>query len=87
MHCIPQLWHYFLKRAFPKTHEGTLRQFAKEYVKTGLFSKETYDYLYNACETRNDSSYDYSKTFTEEDTETIILQAEKFIKEVETLFS
>ena len=30
----------------PKTHEGTLRQLAKEYVKTGLFSKESYGYLY-----------------------------------------
>ena len=70
----------------PKTHEGTLRQLAKEYVKTGLFSKESYGYLYYARETRNDSSYDYSKTFTEEDAEKLILQAEKFINEVETLF-
>ena len=69
----------------PKTHEGTLRQLAKEYVKEGLLSKESYGFLYDACETRNDSSYGYSKTFTEEGAETIILQAEKFINEVETL--
>ena len=69
----------------PKTHEGTLRQLAKEYVKTGLLDKETYNYLYNARETRNDSSYDYSKTFTEEDAENLILQAKKFINESETL--
>ena len=73
------------KSISPKTHEGTLRQLAKEYVKTGLLSKETYGYLYDARETRNDSSYDYSKTFTEEDAEELILQAEKFINEVETL--
>ena len=29
----------------PKTHDGTLRQLAKEYVKEGLLSKESYDYL------------------------------------------
>ena len=69
----------------PKTHEGTLRQLAKEYVKTGLFSKESYGYLYDAREIRNDSSYGYSKTFSEEDAESLILQAEKFINEVETL--
>ena len=69
----------------PKTHEGTLRQLAKEYVKEGLHSKESYGFLYDARETRNDSSYGYSKTFTEGGAETIILQAEKFINEVETL--
>ena len=69
----------------PKTHEGTLRQLAKEYVKTGLLSKESYDSLYESRETRNDSSYDYSKTFSEEEAENLILQAEKFINEVETL--
>lgn len=73
------------KSISPKTHEGTLRQLAKEYVKTGLLSKKTYGYLYDARETRNDSSYGYSKTFTEEDAEELILQAEKFINEVETL--
>ena len=50
----------------PKTHSGTLRQLAKEYVKEGLFSKESYDYFYNARETRNDASYTYSMTFDEE---------------------
>ena len=73
------------KSISPKTHEGTLRQLAKEYVKTGLLSKETYGYLYDARETRNDSSYGYSKNFTEEDAETLILHAEKFINEVETI--
>ena len=69
----------------PKTHEGTLRQLAREYVKEGMLSKESYGYLYDAREIRNDSSYGYSKTFTEEDAEKLILQAEKFINEVETL--
>ena len=73
------------KSISPKTHEGTLRQLAKEYVKIGLLSKKTYVYLYDARETRNDSSSGYSKTFTEEDAEELILQAEKFINEVETL--
>ena len=69
----------------PKTHEGTLRQLAKEYVNEGLFSKESYRYLYNAKETRNDSSYTYSMIFSQETAGELILQAEKFIAEVETL--
>ncbi|WP_292888921.1 HEPN domain-containing protein [Methanobrevibacter sp. UBA212] len=35
------------KSISPKTHEGTLRPLAKEYVKIGLLSKETYGYLYD----------------------------------------
>ncbi|WP_405293550.1 HEPN domain-containing protein [Methanobrevibacter sp.] len=69
----------------PKTHEGTLRQLAKEYVKPGLLSQESYNFLYEARETRNDSSYDYSVVFSEESSEKLILQAEKFIAEVESL--
>lgn len=69
----------------PKTHEGTLRQLAKEYVKEGLLSKEAYDYLYDGRTLRNKSSYDYSLVFSEELAEELILQAEKFIDEVEQL--
>ena len=29
----------------PGTHRRTMRQLAKEYVKTGLLFKETYEYL------------------------------------------
>lgn len=69
----------------PKTHEGTLRQLAKEYVKEGLLSKEAYDYLYDGRILRNKSSYDYSVVFSEELVEELIFQAEKFIDEVEQL--
>ena len=69
----------------PKTHEGTLRQLAKEYVKEGLLSKKSYDCLYDAREDRNDSSYGYSKTFSQEKAQELILQAVNFIKEVEEL--
>lgn len=54
------------KNISPKTHEGVLRQLTKEYVKEGLFSKESYDYLYDGRTLRNKSSYDYSIVFTEE---------------------
>ena len=73
------------KEISPKTHEGTLRQLAKEYVKEGLFSKKSYKYLYDARETRNDSSYGYSITFSKGTAEELIFQAEEFIYEVETL--
>lgn len=75
-----------LKKGFsPKTHDGTLRLLAKEYVKNGMFSRESYGVLYDAREIRNDSSYGYSKTFSEEDARELISGAEKFIDEVETL--
>ena len=73
------------KNISPKTHEGVLRQLAKEYVKEGLFSKESYDYLYDGRTLRNKSSYDYSIVFTEELAKELIVQAEKFINEVEML--
>ncbi|SFL82677.1 HEPN domain-containing protein [Methanobrevibacter olleyae] len=73
------------KNISPKTHTGTLRQLAKEYLMTGLFSKENYDYLYGAMELRNDSSYNYFRVFTGEMAHELIEQAEKFIAEVETL--
>ena len=69
----------------PKTHQGTLRQLAKEYVKCGLLNKETYDYFYDARTLRNKSSYDYSVVFSEELAKELILEAEKFIDEVESL--
>ncbi|WP_295723724.1 HEPN domain-containing protein [uncultured Methanobrevibacter sp.] len=75
------------KDIFPKTHEGTLRQLAKEYVKEGLLSKESYDYLYDGRTLRNKSSYDYSTVFSEELAEELILQAETFIDEVIMIFS
>lgn len=69
----------------PKTHDGTLRQLGKEYVKEGLLSRESYRYIYDARSIRNKSSYDYSMNFTEELAEELILNVEKFISEVESL--
>lgn len=69
----------------PKTHEGILRQLAKKYVKENLLSKESYDYLYDTITIRNKFSCDYAVVFSEELTEELILQAEKFIAEVEHL--
>lgn len=58
----------------PETHEGTLRQLTK-----------TYYYLYDAKTIRNKSSYDYSIVFSEKLAKELLLQAEIFIDEVETL--
>lgn len=75
-----------LKRGIsPKTHEGTLRQLAKEYVKEGLFSKESYNYLDYARTMRNKSSYACGIVFSEDLAREIISHAEKFLDEVEQL--
>lgn len=69
----------------PATHGGTMRQLAKEYVKPGLLSKETYEFLNAGMADCNKSSYDYSIVFTEEIAEKYICKAEKFIDESELL--
>ena len=50
-----------------------------------MLNKETYDYFYDARTLRNKSSYDYSVVFSEELAKELILEAEKFIDEVESL--
>ncbi len=62
-----------------------MRQLAKEYVKTGLLSKDTYDFIKKGMADRNKSSYDYSAVFTEEIAEEYISKSEQFINETETL--
>lgn len=69
----------------PGTHGGTMRQLAKEYVKPGLLSKQTYEFLNGGMADRNKSSYDYSVVFSEEIAEKYICKAEHFINEAETL--
>ena len=69
----------------PGTHGGTMRQLAKEYVKPGLLSKQTFEFLNGGMADRNKSSYDYSAVFSEEIAEKYICKAERFINEAETL--
>ena len=73
------------KNTSPKTHSGTMRQIAKEYVKPGLLSKETYEFLNGGMADRNKSSYDYSAVFNEETAEEYIFKAKRFISEAEVL--
>ena len=73
------------KNTSPKTHSGTMRQIAKEYVKQGLLSKETYEFLNGGMADRNKSSYDYSAVFNEETAEEYIFKAKRFISEAEVL--
>ena len=62
-----------------------MRQLAKENVKPGLLSKETFEFLNGGMADRNKSSYDYSVVFTEETAEKYICKAERFIDEAEAL--
>lgn len=73
------------KNISPNTHGGALRQLGKEYVNEGLFSKEIYNYFYDAKRYGNDALYDYSAIFSEELAEELILHAEEFLAEVERL--
>lgn len=75
-----------LKKGFaPKKHDSALSKLAEEYVKTGLFSKETYKYIHTAKSLRHKSSYDFFTEFSEDQAFKLIQQAEKFIEEAEFL--
>ena len=73
------------KNVFSKTHEGTLTELGKEYVKEGLFSKKFYDYIYEAKQYGIDASYNYSAIFSEDLAQELISHAEEFLDEVEQL--
>lgn len=56
-------------------HTGVISHFDKEFVKTGIFSKEFSKSLHSAFELRQESDYLDMKEVTLEETEAILLSA------------
>lgn len=73
------------KNIVAKSHEGLIMLFGREYIKTGIFDKRVFGFLTKARTDRKDSSYDSFATFSEEDAQSILKEAEIFIHEAEKL--
>lgn len=69
---------------FVKSHEGVLRKLSI-YVKEGVFSRKCYSYIHDARDIRNQSSYDFSAVFSRELAEELLVHAEEFVQEIESL--
>lgn len=61
-----------------KKHSGVIQYFLREYIKTGIFTKEYCAIILNASEIRNDSDYDDFYIASREETEQQIESAKKF---------
>lgn len=66
----------------PKTHRGAMRQFAKQYVKTGRVSSDLMKVLGRAREERDLSDYDPLQAITQERASSIVASAHLFVEEI-----
>lgn len=65
-------------------HSGVISHFNQQYVKAGLFEKETSKIIRNASELREQADYEDFCEATREDAAEVFEQASKFISAVET---
>jgi uncharacterized protein (UPF0332 family) len=63
-------------------HTGVISHFDKEFVKTGIFSKEFSKSLHSAFELRQESDYLDMKEVTLEETEAILLSAKSLFSQI-----
>ncbi len=63
-------------------YAGVIAFFDKEYIKTGIFTKEYSKYLHTAFELRQESDYLDFKDISLNDAEKAVKAAEKFLKTV-----
>ena len=64
-------------------HSGVIAHFNQEYVKTGVFEKETSKIIRNASELREQADYEDFYEATQEEAADVLAQATKFISAVE----
>ena len=67
-----------------KKHSGTISYFQKEYIKTGVFSKDISDIIMSAFDMRNDSDYGDLVILVKEDVENQIDNAGVLLADVES---
>lgn len=72
-----------LKGKDSSKHSGVISMFHKEFVKTGLLSKEVAEYAKKYFEKRTSADYEDYKEFVEEDAEIGINEAQLFLSEIE----
>lgn len=67
-------------------HTGVISHFDKEFVKTGIFSKEFSKSLHSAFELRQESDYLDMKEVTLEETEAILLSAKSLFRKLKIIY-
>ena len=68
---------------FPKTHEGVVSEFGKKLVLAGTFPKELGKNLADAKAARETYEYSVTATTDKKEAETVLLNAQKFVKTIE----
>ncbi len=63
-----------------KTHSGLISEFGLRIIKTNLIDKKFAQYLRRAFEMRETSDYEIGAIFSEEEIQTLIKNAEEFLK-------
>jgi hypothetical protein len=66
-----------------KTHSGLLSEFGLRIIKTNLLNKKFAENLRRAFEMRESSDYEIGVVFSENETKTLIKNAEEFLKEAQ----
>ena len=75
-----------MKKQQPKTHEGTLTSFGREFVRNGDFNKDIAKYFSQAETLRDKVDYDAFNGVTENMARKKMRQCEEFIKETNKIF-
>jgi len=70
------------KNIFPKTHKGTIAQLGLEFVKEGIIEEYYLKAMSTAKESRERADYGAGYEFTEEEAESIIEHAERFLDRI-----
>ena len=65
-------------------HSGAISIFDKEFVKTGMFTKELSRWLHNAFDLRQRSDYAAQIQVSDEEAVQVLEEARKFVAEVKT---
>jgi hypothetical protein len=66
-----------------KTHSGLISEFGLRIIKTNFLDKKFGQYLRRAYEMRESSDYEIGVVFSEDETQTLIKNAEEFLKKAQ----
>lgn len=66
-----------------KTHSGLISEFGLRIIKTNVLNKKFAQYFRRAFEMRESSDYEIGITFGEEEVQTLIKNAEEFLKKAQ----
>ncbi len=70
---------------FTKTHKGLINQFSKEFVKTNTVSFKLFQYLQEAFDLRQETTYETGIELTKERIDELLERAEEFITKIQRI--